>query len=63
MSVFARRRHPALRADEGIDAKLRWRSWRRFSPSFKPDGILTAGNTSQITDGAAAVLLMSREGA
>jgi acetyl-CoA acetyltransferase family protein len=28
---------------------------------FKPDGKVTAGNASQISDGAAAVLLMSRE--
>jgi acetyl-CoA acetyltransferase family protein len=31
-----------------------------LQPSFKPDGILHAGNSSQITDGAAAILLMSR---
>jgi acetyl-CoA acyltransferase len=28
---------------------------------FKPDGVITAGNASQISDGAAAVLLMSAE--
>jgi acetyl-CoA acetyltransferase family protein len=27
---------------------------------FKPDGVVTAGNSSQITDGAAAVLIMER---
>src|SRR6201996_4254774 len=30
-------------------------------PAFKPDGKITAGNSSQVSDGAAAVLLMSRE--
>ncbi|PLS02172.1 thiolase family protein [Neobacillus cucumis] len=30
-------------------------------PSFKEDGVIHAGNSSQISDGAAAVLLMSRE--
>jgi acetyl-CoA acyltransferase len=32
-----------------------------LQPSFRPDGIMHAGNSSQITDGAAAVLLMSVE--
>jgi len=30
-------------------------------PSFKEDGVIHAGNSSQISDGAAALLLMSRE--
>ena len=32
-----------------------------LKPAFKPDGKVTAGNSSQISDGAAAVLLMARE--
>lgn len=32
-------------------------------PAFKEDGVITAGNSSQITDGAAAVLVMSSEAA
>lgn len=32
-----------------------------LKPSFKEDGVIHAGNSSQISDGAAAVLLMSRE--
>lgn len=32
-----------------------------LKPSFLPDGVIHAGNSSQISDGAAAVLLMSRE--
>ena len=32
-----------------------------LKPAFKEDGKITAGNSSQISDGAAAVLLMSRE--
>ena len=30
-------------------------------PAFKEDGVVTAGNSSQVSDGAAAVLLMTRE--
>ena len=33
----------------------------QLKPAFKPDGKITAGNASQISDGAAAVLLMSAE--
>jgi len=32
-----------------------------LKPAFKPDGVITAGNSSQVSDGAAAVLLMTRE--
>ncbi|HUF52634.1 MAG TPA: thiolase family protein [Dehalococcoidia bacterium] len=32
-----------------------------LTPSFRPDGVHHAGNSSQITDGSSAVLLMSRE--
>ena len=38
------------------------RSSPTLKPAFKPDGgVITAGNSSQITDGAAAVLIMSEE--
>jgi acetyl-CoA acyltransferase len=33
----------------------------KLKPAFKPDGKITAGNSSQVSDGAAAVLLMARE--
>ena len=39
----------------------RWRSSARCKPAFKTDGVITAGNSSQITDGAAAVLVMEKE--
>ena len=32
-----------------------------LKPAFKDNGKITAGNASQISDGAAAVLIMSRE--
>src|SRR5439155_138397 len=32
-----------------------------LTPSFKPDGVVTAANSSQISDGAAALMLMSPE--
>jgi acetyl-CoA acyltransferase len=47
--------------DQGIRADTTMEVLAQLQPSFKPDGILHAGNSSQITDGAAAVLLMSGE--
>lgn len=32
-----------------------------MKPAFKPGGSTTAGNSSQVSDGAAAVLLMKRK--
>ena len=32
----------------------------KLKPSFKPDGVCTAGNSSPLTDGAAAVIVMER---
>ena len=50
-----------LRADEGIRPDSSVESLGKLKPAFKPDGKVTAGNSSQITDGAAAVLIMSEE--
>jgi len=47
--------------DEGIRPGTTPETLANLKLSFTPDGILHAGNSSQITDGAAAVLLMSDE--
>jgi acetyl-CoA acyltransferase len=47
--------------DQGIRPDTTAESLASLQPAFKPDGIMHAGNSSQITDGAAAVLLMSLE--
>ena len=47
--------------DQGIRPSTTVDTLAQLQPSFRPDGILHAGNSSQITDGASAVLLMSRE--
>ncbi|MFI5372546.1 MAG: thiolase family protein [Candidatus Eisenbacteria bacterium] len=49
--------------DEGIRADSTIEKLASLKPAFKPDGVVTAGNSSQITDGAAAVLVMSEEAA
>ena len=46
--------------DQGIRPGTTAATLAQLQPAFKPDGILHAGNSSQITDGAAAILLMSR---
>ena len=45
----------------GHPARLVVETLAKLKPAFKPDGVVTAGNSSQITDGAAAVLIMSEE--
>ncbi len=48
-------------ADEGIRPDTSVETLAKLKPAFKPDGTVTAGNSSQITDGASAVLIMSEE--
>jgi len=47
--------------DEGIRTDTSIEKLASLKPAFKPDGLITAGNSSQISDGAAAVLIMERE--
>jgi acetyl-CoA acyltransferase len=57
---FARETAPLVGAvDEGIRFEPDRAKLGALKPAFKPDGVITAGNSSQISDGAAAVLLAS----
>jgi acetyl-CoA acetyltransferase family protein len=47
--------------DQGPRAETTMEKLAGLTPSFKPDGQVTAGNSSQLSDGAAAVLLMSAD--
>jgi acetyl-CoA acyltransferase len=47
--------------DQGIRPDTNLEKLAELPPAFKEDGKITAGNSSQISDGAAAVLLMSAE--
>jgi acetyl-CoA acetyltransferase family protein len=47
--------------DEGIRPDSTMETLAKLKPAFKADGVVTAANSSQITDGAAAVLIMSEE--
>jgi acetyl-CoA acyltransferase len=48
-------------ADEGIRPDTTAESLANLKPAFKTDGKVTAGNSSQITDGASAALIMSED--
>ena len=48
-------------SDQGIRPETTLEKLSQLKPAFKPDGKVTAGNASQISDGAAAVLLMSAD--
>lgn len=47
--------------DEGIRANSTVEGLGKLKPAFSATGSTTAGNASQISDGAAAVLLMKRK--
>src|SRR3954449_8243033 len=47
--------------DQGIRPNTDLETLSKLKPVFKEDGKVTAGNASQVSDGAAAVLMMTRE--
>jgi acetyl-CoA acetyltransferase family protein len=49
--------------DEGIRPDTSLEKLAGLKPAFAPDGMITAGNASQISDGAAALLIMERASA
>jgi acetyl-CoA C-acetyltransferase len=50
-----------LAQDEGIRSDSTPEGLGKLRPAFNPSGVLTAGNSSQISDGAAAILLASQK--
>src|SRR6202140_3206898 len=53
--------HEMFTQDEGIRPNANYEATAALQPAFNPEHSITAGNSSQISDGAAAVLLMSLE--
>ncbi len=47
--------------DEGVRGDTTAESLGRLRPAFRPDGTITAGSASQISDGACALVVMSRQ--
>jgi acetyl-CoA C-acetyltransferase len=48
-------------ADEGVRTETTAESLSKLRPAFDPNGTITAGSASQISDGAAAVIVMSEK--
>src|ERR1041384_6057522 len=55
------RREFTFNADEGPRRDTSMEALAKLKPAFKADGTVTAGNASQMSDGAAAVIVMSQE--
>lgn len=61
VSIPQRKGDPVVfAADEGIRADTTAESLGKLRPAFSKDGTVTAGSASQISDGAAAVVVMSK---
>ena len=50
-----------IKKDQGIRSETNIQSLAKLEPVFKKDGQVTAGNASQVSDGASAVLVCSEE--
>jgi len=50
-----------MTTDEGIRPDSSLEALAKLKPAFREDGKVTAGNSSQITDGSSALLIMSEE--
>lgn len=62
LDVRQRREVITFDRDEGIRADTTAESLGKLRPAFAEEGVLTAGNASQLSDGAAALLLASKAG-
>ncbi|MEX1018351.1 MAG: thiolase family protein [Litorilinea sp.] len=62
LDVRQRRNVIQFAQDEGIRPDTTTESLGKLRPAFADDGVLTAGNASQLSDGAAALILASKAG-
>ena len=61
VSIPQRKGDPlSVSEDEGVRPGTTTESLGKLKPAFRKDGTITAGNASQISDGAAAVVVMTR---
>ena len=64
VEIPQRRGDPVLvEHDEGVRPGTTAESLGKLRPAFDPDGTITAGNASQLSDGASALVLMSKSAA
>lgn len=60
VTISSRRGDVAVEHDEGVRDDTSADGLAKLRPAFAPDGTITAGNASQLSDGAAALVLTSR---
>ncbi|CAA9381848.1 MAG: 3-ketoacyl-CoA thiolase @ Acetyl-CoA acetyltransferase [uncultured Nocardioides sp.] len=60
VDIETRKGTVTIREDEGVRADTTAETLARLRPAFNKEGTITAGSASQISDGAAAVVVMSR---
>lgn len=61
IEIAGRKGTTIVEVDEGFRQDTTEESLAALRPAFEPEGILTAGNSSQISDGAAAMVLASED--
>jgi acetyl-CoA C-acetyltransferase len=61
MQISTSKETVSLDYDEGIRADTSLKGLAKLSPAFHKEGVLTVGNSSQISDGAAALILASEQ--
>ncbi|WP_193070639.1 MULTISPECIES: acetyl-CoA C-acetyltransferase [unclassified Brevibacterium] len=61
VTISGRKGDVTVSTDEGVRAETTPESMAKLRPAFRKDGTITAGSASQISDGACAVVVMSRE--
>lgn len=61
VKIVTRKEERYVKTDEFPRHGTTLESLSRLKPAFRPDGVVTAGNSSGINDGAAALVLMSRK--
>ena len=61
VEITARKATVTFQEDEGIRADTTVESLAKLPPAFAKDGTITAGSASQISDGAAALIVADRE--
>ena len=59
-TISSRKGDIVFDADEGVRADTTMEGLAKLKPVFKKDGIVTAGNSSQLSDGASALVVASR---
>jgi acetyl-CoA C-acetyltransferase len=61
VTITTRKGETTVSEDEGIRPDTTVESLSRLRPAFRKDGTITAGSASQISDGAGAVVVMSKD--